>query len=154
MALFSRLNVSGIPMTSRTIVAAIAVAVHTPHFAQYNMCTTDSGYQFAPESVARLAVLSRNAVPPLTLSSHKAACMHGLCVRCGPQMYFTEAERVVLVSCFDTNPVNSPDATNWADGTHTKKKGPHLVPSCVSSSPVCRHPLCDLAIAQDWFLIP
>jgi hypothetical protein len=50
-------------------------------------------------------------------------------------MYFTEAERVVLVSCFDTNPVNSA-TTDWAGGTHTKKKGPHFVPSCVLSSPV------------------
>ena len=131
----------GIPRTGRTIVVAIAVVVavasqHTPRTSHMTACAQpDSGYHFVPESVAGLAVLSRYAVPPLTLSSHKATYMHGLCVRGGPQMYFTEAERVVLVSCFDTNPVNSQDATtNWAGGNHTKKKGPHFVPSCVSSS--------------------
>ena len=64
--------------------------------------------------------------PPCTITPC-VAC--GLCTPCGRvmQMYFTEAERVVLVSCFDTNPVDSVDATttDWAGGTGTvKKKGP------------------------------
>jgi hypothetical protein len=75
--------------------------------------------------------------PPCSITPC-VAC--GLCTPCGRvvQMYFTEAERVVLVSCFDTNPVDSVDATttDWAGGTGTvKKKGPHPSLLLLSVSP-------------------